>query len=372
MLSRESIIKNFSNLPGWRTRRKIVVIESDDWGSIRMPSLAAYHRLIMKGVPLENGDAKRYNRFDHLETENDLSALFEVLSSFADSQNKSPIITAVSVVANPEFSKIKAFDFQNYFYEPFTETFKKCTACENSFSLWKEGMRHKLFEPQFHGREHLNVALWMRSLQMKDVYTLASFDEQCWGFNNKNKLSISFQAAFELEYFSDLEEQKKILSSGLKLFNEILGYRASYFVPPNGPFNNKLEEIASVEGIRFMSASKIQKESLGDGKIKYRLHWIGQKNRYAQRYITRNCFFEPSQEGKDWVDSCLRDIHFSFRWYKPAVISSHRVNFMGMLNKKNKDTGLLQLNLLLTSIIKIWPEVEFMTSSQLGKLMMND
>lgn len=34
-----TVIKNFSNLPGWRTNRKIVVIESDDWGSIRMPSL---------------------------------------------------------------------------------------------------------------------------------------------------------------------------------------------------------------------------------------------------------------------------------------------------------------------------------------------
>ena len=26
-----------SNLPGWFTKRKIVVIESDDWGSVYMP-----------------------------------------------------------------------------------------------------------------------------------------------------------------------------------------------------------------------------------------------------------------------------------------------------------------------------------------------
>ena len=34
-----------SNIPGWRTKRKIVVIESDDWGSIRMPSLKVFETL---------------------------------------------------------------------------------------------------------------------------------------------------------------------------------------------------------------------------------------------------------------------------------------------------------------------------------------
>ena len=34
----KNALRNLSNLPGWRTSRKIVVIESDDWGTIRMPS----------------------------------------------------------------------------------------------------------------------------------------------------------------------------------------------------------------------------------------------------------------------------------------------------------------------------------------------
>jgi hypothetical protein len=31
-----SMTRNLTNAIGWRTNRKIVVIESDDWGSIRM------------------------------------------------------------------------------------------------------------------------------------------------------------------------------------------------------------------------------------------------------------------------------------------------------------------------------------------------
>ena len=31
------ITSKIINIPGWTTNRKIIVIESDDWGSIRMP-----------------------------------------------------------------------------------------------------------------------------------------------------------------------------------------------------------------------------------------------------------------------------------------------------------------------------------------------
>lgn len=32
----KNFIKNLSHLPGWRTNRKIIVIDSDYWGSLRM------------------------------------------------------------------------------------------------------------------------------------------------------------------------------------------------------------------------------------------------------------------------------------------------------------------------------------------------
>ena len=58
--------KNLSNIPGWSTNRKIVVIESDDWGSIRMPSLETFEKLSSNGLNLSSGDALRYNKNDTL------------------------------------------------------------------------------------------------------------------------------------------------------------------------------------------------------------------------------------------------------------------------------------------------------------------
>ena len=34
--------KELYNMFGWRTKRHLVVIESDDWGTIRMPSREVY------------------------------------------------------------------------------------------------------------------------------------------------------------------------------------------------------------------------------------------------------------------------------------------------------------------------------------------
>jgi hypothetical protein len=153
------------------------------------------------------------------------------------------------------------------------------------------------------------------------------------------------------------------------LFEELFGYKATFFVPPNGPYNNSLDEAAAAAGVKYMSSPKIQLEVLGEGKTRRCFHYMGQKNKHGQYYITRNCVFEPNIGGKDWVDSCMNEIRIAFAWGKPAVISSHRVNYIGALNPGNRVNGLAQLDSLLRKIKSKWPEVEFITSSRLGELI---
>jgi hypothetical protein len=72
---KKSIINNFINVFGWKTKRKIVVIESDDWGSIHMPSKDVFNSLLKAGIRV---DKNPYNRYDSLASENDLTNLFEI------------------------------------------------------------------------------------------------------------------------------------------------------------------------------------------------------------------------------------------------------------------------------------------------------
>jgi hypothetical protein len=62
----------------------------------------------------------------------------------------------------------------------------------------------------------------------------------------------------------------------------------------------------------------------------------------------------------------------AFRMYKPAVICSHRVNYVGFIDQTNRDRSLKMLYQLFTSTLKTWPDVEFMTSDKLGRIINND
>ena len=105
--------KELYNMIGWRTKRHLVVIESDDWGSIRMPSREVYDEFLRRGIRVDN-DA--YCRYDSLATKEDLTDLFDVLQSVKDKNGNHPVITANCVVANPVFDKIKESNFIfNYF-----------------------------------------------------------------------------------------------------------------------------------------------------------------------------------------------------------------------------------------------------------------
>ena len=122
--------------------------------------------------------------------------------------------------------------------------------------------------------------------------------------------------------------------------------------------------------------AKKQIEPLGNQKFKTNVRFLGQKNSLNQRYITRNCFFEPSSPGNmnadEWINLCIKEIEIAFRWNKPAIISSHRVNFVGHLDPKNRDIGLKSLDTLLNKITKKWPNVEFLTTVELGDLINNN
>jgi hypothetical protein len=369
---RESISNNLRNIPGWFTNRKIIVFESDDWGSVRMPSKETFTRLKNLGMDLESMDYLRYNLYDTLADQTDLEYLFEILSSVKDKHERNCVFTALSVVANPDFKKIKENNFRKYYYEPFTDTLSRYYGNSGVFHLWEEGIKNRIFIPQFHGREHLNVSSWMTALRNNHKNTVLGFNEGFWGFppDPDDPEFVENQAAFLISDVSDLQEHQKIIAEGLDLFENIFGYRATYFVPPNGPINNSLNKILIDKGVKFRSTSKIQIESIGPGQNRKAWHWLGQKDTYGIRYITRNCFFEPSGHPEtDWIDTCLRDISNAFRWKKPAIISSHRVNYIGSLDQKNRDSGLKKLKILLNSIISKWPDAEFLTTPQLGNFI---
>lgn len=365
------ILKLLSNLPGWRTKRKILVIESDDWGAIRMPSLKAYDTLKDKGVNVNKGDSERFNTLDTLASAKDLEVLFETLSAFKDKNGNHAIMTTMALSANPDFDKIEQHDFTTYYYQDIFQTLKDYQQ-EDAIPLWKKGFEEGMFVPEFHGREHLNVKLWMQALQHKDKDTLEAFRYKCWGFKPK-QANMSYQAAFDVKDIEDISKHKEIITDGVRLFEKVHGRKPRFFVPPNGVIHQEVINKAVTEGMTYVSSPKIHHEPLGEGRHRKRFRYLGKKSKNGLLYITRNCFFEPSYRGRDHsLEDCLLHIHTAFKFHKPAVISSHRVNYIGGLKEKNRAEGNKDLKELLSQILKRWPKVEFMSSTELGELISHD
>ncbi|RHM43000.1 hypothetical protein [Butyricimonas virosa] len=370
MSLKQTITHNLLNILGWRTKRHIVVIESDDWGSIRMPSKKVYDKLLRAGIRV---DKCHYCMNDSIASEDDISLLFEVLSSVKDKNDSPVVITANAVVANPDFKKIKESDFSAYFFKRIDEGMKEIKGCENVLSMWKQGQNEGYFRIQSHGREHVNISRWMYYLRNDFPETRLAFDYGVYGISTTitNEKRKSFLPAFDFENNQEESIANNIVADGLKNFENIFGFKSKSFIAPNYTWGKSLERTIANYGVKYIQGSQISRYRNAEGENnKCRLRYIGKRNDFGQIDLARNAFFEPSEnQDKDWIDSCLSDIAIAFRYHHPAIISAHRVNFVGTINVHNRDKNLVLLKDLLIGIKKQWPDVEFMSSDQLGDLI---
>lgn len=363
-----AIKSHLFNLPGWHTSRKIVLLDSDDWGSIRIPSKYVYDYLFRKGYDL---DQFPYS-VDCLESNKDLICLIEVLSKYKDSTGNNPVFTLNNIMANPDFQRIRDSQFAVYYYELFPKTYNHYPDHNRSFMLLREGIEAGVFKPQLHGREHLNCKRWIQALENDNSETKELFKHFMVGL----PLSISkekrrdFQRAFDYDTIDDQNASCEIITDACNIFSNIWGFDSMSFVAPNYFWDDYIEKCLNDNSVKFIKGQRAQFLTDFKGNYEARYHFTGQNNKLDQVYLVRNCYFEPTFNPKlDWTDKCLNEVANSFLWHKPAIISTHRVNYVGGIKPENRDRGLHELSKLLSTIIKKWPDVEFMSTDKLGNLI---
>jgi hypothetical protein len=357
----------YRNLRGWRTGRKLLVVESDDWGSIRMPSREVYERCLAAGYPV---DRTWYERYDSLLSEDDLELLFDALSSVTDAQGRPAVVTANVIVGNPDFEAIASTGFESYRYEPITETFKRYPKHGRCWCLWQDGRRAGVMAPQFHGREHLNVAMFMDALRAGDPDARFAFDHRMPGCIPRGPERGPNRYVETTRFRSEAEKSAVLAATqeGLDLFEALFGFRSRTFIPTNYVWSSDFDAPVHMAGVEAYQGGRVMKEQHSDGTSRPVRRQLGERNAEGQTYLVRNAFFEPSQSSAprmDAVDQCLRDIRAAFRMRKPAVISTHRINFCGFLDESNRDQNLMALRALLERALKEWPDLEFVSSVDL-------
>lgn len=352
-----------NNMGGRRMVGKILVIESDDWGSVRMPNKAAYDKLLKAGVKVNNS---AYCTYDCLEEEEDVAFLLHTLSDVKNNEGQAPILTANFVVSNPDFEQIKKDDYKLYHYEPIANTYIKWGKGDVLDSV-KSGMAAGLLKPQFHGREHVNVPLWLELLQNNNDFRLA-FELGMWGlskdvFPNMRK---SIQATYDS---LDIEYCNESIESGLRLFFDTFGYHSKTFIANNYIWPSALNETLANCQVEHFQGMKYQLFPIGtDGERQKRRVFMGQQNSLGMTYSVRNCFFEPSELNTTY-DQVIKEVHSAFLLNKPAIVCTHRMNYSGGLSKAKRDQNLQELSKFLKAVVKIWPDVKFCSSDELAVLL---
>lgn len=372
---KQQILNNLKNIPGWRTGRKLVVFAVDDYGNVRLDSKQARENLDKAGLKVHS----RFDAYDTLETRQDLEALFEVLSSVEDSHGRNAVFTTYALPCNIDFETMAKSGYTEFHNEPLTQTFEKLESLQpdayrGAWSLWQEGIEKRFLAPQFHGREHLNLKLLEEKLGAKDFEVLTALKNRSYtSITNNYYDTISFTAAFDFWTFEENDRFSEIIRDGLDAFERVFGYRAKNFTPPGGREHPVIHKTLKENEIKFIDTPLIKKEHQGKGKYKTRFNFTGKQNNLGQYFIVRNVVFEPTHDrGFEWGEYALDQIAAAFRWRRPAIISSHRVNFCGHIDENNRQKGLEALKRLLQEIVMRWPEVEFITANDLGDLIAGD
>lgn len=360
--------KHILNIQGRRIKRKLIVFESDDWGSERIPSKGALQNLENAGISLGSNP---FNFLDSLETEDDLSALFDTLHSFRDRYGNHPSITANCVTANPDFEKIRESRFRAYFYESITRSYSRKKGCVNSLRIIQEGIKEGIFRPQFHGREHLSVCHWLKALQDGDPVLREAFNYGVYGIDHDENAAFrsNFMAAFDAHSEEERRKLEDIIKEGIDMFRDIFGYHSKSFIAPCYIWHPNIENVLNENGIKYIQGLPIQYSPEIGKSYRKIYHYQGERNNLGQIYFVRNCFFEPALNPNfNWIDDCIKRLKIIFFWGKPAIIGTHRINFIGALDEKNRTRNLKNFTYLLSVILKLWPDLEFTTTDKLDDI----
>ncbi|WP_342695219.1 hypothetical protein [Flavobacterium aureirubrum] len=363
------IFQNLKNSIGWKTKRKIIVFSVDDYGNVRLNSKSSRTNMDKAGMKVYS----RFDALDTLETKQDLEQLYQVLDSVKDATGRNAVFTPFALPCNINFEKVADNGFQKYEYELLPETYSKLAkeqpeAYLGAWEKWQEGIQKGFLKPQFHGREHLNLAIFQDKLKNEDQQLLTALQNKSYTSISDDKYpTMSSFAAFDFWEVSENENLKPILIDGLTQFEKVFGYQSNYFTPPGFSIHQSLFATLKENGIDYIDLALLRKEHQGENRFKKSFNYTGKSTKEKLTIMVRNVVFEPTEDrGIDWVSFTMKQIETAFRWDKPAIISSHRVNFCGHIEESNREKGLKTLQELLEAIVKKWPDVEFMSADELG------
>jgi hypothetical protein len=361
LISREKenmnpILRRLMLQAGWRSEEPAVVFESDDWGLIRHDCGSLVEKY---GPPID------WAR-EETEKEEDLDALFRCLSAEKDAHGRPACFTANFVMANPDPDAMRQENYRAYHDRSIREQLPPAL-----LETYREGIRSKVFYPQYHGRYSASPEAWLRDLRTgadgARFFLDAGFGPaltfvkgSIWRYHSEylDWESGRQPAAAEIEDF---------MRKPLEDFEVLFGYRPESTIAPHYIFTGEAEKAWKKAGIRFVQGAGYRPMRKSGGGQKISGHFLGEPSSEGLTLLIRTVKFDPrpARPQHHWKNA-LAQCEACFRAGLPAVIDTHRINYTGRF----REEGISQLACLLEGLRPFRPN--YMTTPELGSAIVQD
>lgn len=322
----------------WREpvlRRPVLIIESDDWGP----------------GPVEQASALR--------------RIADILAKITDCDGHRPVMTLGMVLATADGKKIlSSGSYQR----------RKISTHTHGplLDAIRDGIEARVFSIQLHGMEHFwppallsasktdnAVIAWLNDGQESVTEDLPSPLQSRW-------VDGSVLPAMRL----DQKAVQQAVREEVATFKDIFGSTPSVVVPPTFIWNDDVENawaeagatVVVTPGRRFET-----RDGEGNPVASKTTFYNGQSGENGLIYLVRDVYFEPSlgHTASQAVDALFSKTHLG----RPTLFETHRFNFLGTEEQNRR--ALAELERLLQMAIEEYPQLAFLSSGELARLLKN-
>lgn len=331
-----------------KTNKKIVVIESDDWGLAMAPSAEAIE------WAAKTYGRNKFSRYttDALETTDDLELLYALLSDYKTKFENPPVITANFITHNLIYGNDCQINFA-----PITKTIK--TDNEALYNYYMDGMKQNFIRPQLHGYSHYNLSkILSTALTQQEIenYKQEFFFVETTLHDSKRK--------YEGECSVSNKNYEVQFAQAQQVFSDMFGYYSASFIPPRYIIDKECLPILEQHHIKYLQA--------GNGLVntegrKYKVPFFRKyKNIF---WGIRNCRLDPHPEYNFDAAFCIKSIEKAFERRVPAIIDFHRVNFSGTFNTEQRQKTISELKKVFDYLYEKHPDSIFTSSDKVMEVI---
>jgi len=308
--------QNLLPVTGFHFTRPLVLFQSDDWGRVGLRDHEGREELQAAGLVLGEQPYDFYT----LETAEDVAALNSALKVHRDSSGRHPCLQMNFIVANLDFAKMSAENFQQILLLPLSDGLPQGWRRPGLIEAYHEGISDGVFQPALHGATHFCPVSMQRNLAGNGER--ARFMRTLWQAGTPYIFWRSPWIGYEYwdpekpgnKRFLPAEIQRQIIGRTVGAFAKLFRVLPGSACAPGYRANDDTHSAWAQHGIRVAQS--------GPGSP-LPPHF----DRYGILHLSRTVELEPAVDANFSVETCVGRAEAAFARGIPAVVCVHSINF---------------------------------------------